>query len=550
MIRLPRFLLLLSLTAPTALGQDALPAPQPSTFPAAPTPELPAAPEASASVDPLTSKPLFADDRAPDSGSNANAERLPDPLSPPPLSPMPVETKPTKESDVREVKIVYLKNSEAKTVQSIVYDIFGADVTPGVDSRTNALILSGPVAKLNEALALVDTLDTADPAPAAIQDLQKPALSSVTSRERKMGPAERRVGELLEEHRLSRTRGTGKAKIDDEQEKSLREAIAAAFDERQAQQLAEIEELSTRLQKLSETVQGRQANRQQMIERRLNDLLKSESPEPNELLQPRTLESSFRGVRTEEDLFSRNPVILFFGAGDDEDSIGQIALMHRLQGQGHPVELIDIRDNPNLAARFEIQQIPTVIAVRDGAEAARTVGPTTHKALYSHIVKATHKDPYEEATERSSNNMEQDTSTESLFQSVMRLSSRAAAIKADLKGETGELRNLSPGHPRAIEVREQLNVGLAQIQTQAAEYQKFVASASNLGKSRLENARWDRDRHRQLFEKGAVPVSELRKSEAVLVGAEAAFKQLTQIQEVLSSIAAPAEDAKVEKTED
>jgi hypothetical protein len=387
------------------------------------------------------------------------------------------------EVDSPRDRIVYLKNAGAESVQSIVNDIFGADVTTGVDSRINVLILSGPAAKLNEALALVDKLDTVEPAPVGIQEIQKRASSFLAPHEPKMGPAERRVGELLEEHRLSRSRGTGKANIDDEQKKSLREAIAAAFDERQAQQLAEIEELSTRLQELSKTVRGRQVKRQQMIERRLSDLLKSRSLESNELPQPQTLESSFRGVRTEEDLFSRNPVILFFGAGDDEDSIGQIALMHRLQGQGLPVELIDIRDNPKLAARFEIQQTPTVIAVRDGAERARIVGPTTLQNLYSDVVSATHKAPDEAGTERSSNNMEQDPTTESLFQSVMRLSSRAAAIKADLNGETGELRNRPKDDPRAIEVREQLNVGLAQIQAQAIEYQKFVASAANLAKT-------------------------------------------------------------------
>ena len=131
----------------------------------------------------------------------------------------------------------------------------------------------------------------------------------------------------------------------------------------------------------------------------------------------------------------------------------------------------------------------------------------------------------------------------------MRLSSRAAVIKADLNGETGELRNRPKDDPRAIEVREQLNVGLAQIQAQAIEYQKFVASAADLAKTRLENAKSDLDRHRQLFEQGIVPVSELRKSEEALAEAEAAFKQVTQIQEVLSSITAPAEDAKVETIE-
>lgn len=596
MINLIRFLLLVSLVAPTAKGQDSVATPLPS--PTAPSDELPIAPASPPPVDPLALEPPVVDDlnlkpvdelkparivmEIPEPeitaeevqkllvsvhGEKDVADRVKvikenNPLTLELYSPMDqtvrgliqvrrMDSREQKKANrsssdtagVREVKIVYLKNAAAQTVQSIVYDIFGADVTPGVDTRTNSLILSGPVAKLNEALALVDKLDTAEPAPLEIQETQKRASSYMAPREQKTGPAERRVGELLEEHRLSRSRGTGKATIDDEQEKSLREAIAAAFDERQAQQLAEIEELSTRLQELSKTVRGRQVKRQQMIERRLNDVLKSESPEPNELRQPQTLESSFRGVRTEEDLFNRNPVILFFGAGDDEDSIGQIALMHRLQGQGHPVELIDIRDNPNLAARFEIQQIPTVIAVRDGAEMARTIGPTTHKALYSHIVKATHKDPDEEGTERSSNNMEQDTSTESLFQSVMRLSSRAAAIKADLNGETGELRNRPKDDPRAIEVREQLNVGLAQIRAQAAEYQKFVASAANLAKTRLDNARSDLDRRRQLSEQGIVPVSELRKSEEALAEAEAAVQQLTQIQEVLSSITASAEDA-------
>ena len=866
MINLIRFLLFVSLVAPTAKGQDSAATQLPS--PTAPSDELPNATEPQRTVDPLTSL-----DRVADDPPARNAMEIPEPEIAAEEKEVADRVKVIKENnplapevDSPRDRIVYLKNAGAESVQSIVDDIFGADVTTGVDSRANVLILSGPAAKLNEALALVDKLDTADPAPAVTQEVQKRASSYLAPHELRMGPAERRVGQLLEEHRLSRSSGTGKATIDDEQKKSLREAIAAAFDERQAQQLAEIEELSTRLQELSKTVRGRQIKRQQMIERRLNDLLKSESPEPNELLQPRTLESSFRGVRTEEDLFSRNPVILFFGAGDDEDSIGQIALMHRLQGQGHPVELIDVRDNPNLAARFEIQQIPTVIAVRDGAETARTVGPTTHKNLYSDIVKATHRirmplmnesldsieetetmlldytaatfggvlyfradtskpclemdktverlradgayvetievdrhpqaakqydvevvpslvlirqgkvfstikgltsyekiraqfdpkshefrpsvviaspdsavkpgqgsvdginvqspltasavdpirlteigmslrrkasdvlkqmkqvpsnsepvleiqarlqahsswaediradaeiylrlisqkldlmnvqlsvcrtrlqtkqkanekvpgafsaselkeaeaevakcvaevelvktvqeifttasstateaidlarphrdvdsaplpDPFQGpntiSSETSGNpnskgsgsgNQSQvspdsgiaNESTESLFQSVMRLSSRAAAIKADLNGETGELRNRPKDDPRAIEVREQLNVGLAQIQAQAAEYQKFVASAANLAETRLDNARSDLDRHRQLSEQGIVPVSELRKSEEALAEAEAAFKQLTQIQEVLSSITASAADAQDEKTE-
>jgi thiol-disulfide isomerase/thioredoxin len=889
MINLIRLLLLVSLVAPTAKGQDSAATPLPS--PTAPSDELPNAPEPQPPVDPLTSlEPPVADD--PPAGIVMD---IPEPKITAEEKDVADRVKVIKENnplapevDSPRDRIVYLKNAGAESVQSIVKDIFGADVTTGVDPRTNVLILSGPAAKLNEALALVDKLDGLEPAPLGIQEIQKRASSYLAPHELRMGPAERRVGELLEEHRLSGSRGTGRATIDDEQEKSLREAIAAAFDERQAQQLAEIEELSARLQELSKTVRSRQAKRQQMIERRLNDLLKSQSLESDELPQPQTLESSFRGVRTEEDLFSRNPVILFFGAGDDEDSIGQIALMHRLQGQGHPVELIDVRDNPNLAARFEIQQIPTVIAVRDGAETARTVGPTTLQNLYSDIVKAADEDPlpsedkrlpkveerpvtedvvtstrdygpddkwvlyfradwsapckefdktvsrlkedgalietieidthprlaegfnvdvvpslvfiregkvhriegltsYEKiraqfdpkshefrpstviaspdsavkpgqssvdginvqsplmasavdpvrltevgtslrrkatdvlkqmkeglvsrkalhsarkndvqsdvkpdvrlreleaslqgyssqaqdiktdveiylrlisqkldlinaqlsvfrtrlqtkqkaneklpgafpaseleeaeaevakyvaevellktvqeifttasstATEaidltrpqrdvdsaplpdpfQGPNTISSETSgnpdskgsgsgnqsqvspdsgianesTESLFQSVMQLSSRAAAIKADLKGETGELRTLSPGHPRAIEVREQLNVGLAQIQAQAAEYQKFVASVANLAKTRLENARSDLDRRRQLSEQGIVPVSELRKSEDGMAEAEAAFKQLTQIQEVLGSIAAPAADAKDEKTE-
>jgi hypothetical protein len=897
MINLIRFLLLLSLFAPTAKGQDSAATPLPS--PTAPSDESPIAPASPPPVDPLALEPPVVDHlnlkpvdelkparivmEIPEPeitaeevqkllvsvyGEKDVAVRVKvikedNPLTLELYSPMDqtvrgliqvrrMDSREQKKanrssSDTAEEKevadrvkvikennpfapevdsprdrIVYLKNAGAESVQSIVDDIFGADVTTGVDSRTNVVILSGPAAKLHEALALVDKLDTADPAPAEMQETQKRASSYRAPSELKMGPAERRVGELLEERRLSLSSGTGNATIDDEQEKSLREAIAAAFDERQAQQLAEIEELSTRLQELSKKVQGRQAKPQQMIERRLSDLLEFQSLESDELPQPQTLESSFRGVRTEEALFSRNPVILFFGAGDDEDSLGQIALMHRLQHLGHPVELVDIRDNPKLAARFEIQQTPTVITVRDGAERARIVGPTTLQNLYSDIVKATHRvrmplmnesldpieeketlpldytaatfggvlyfradfskpclemdktverlrvdgayietievdkhpkaakqydvevvpslvlirqgkvfssiegftsyeniraqfDPkshefrpkeiighadsqrapgagilsdsqpvklsalkiilvnkgasltleadariksvsgfdtkvvtvqavegnprqlriqgisanattitiqqedkepqsydvrvkhdtrdievvlkqtfpgeeitvdaitettvllkgsvsaelireravslaeqfypsvldhlevrsatYEVGTVRSPNLMEQDPSTESLFQSVMRLSSRAAAIKADLNGETGELRNRPKDDPRAIEVREQLNVGLAQIRAEADEYQKFVTSALDLGKSPLENARSDLDRHRQLSEKGAVPISELRKSEAALVKAEAAFKQLTQIQEVLSSITASAADA-------
>ncbi len=179
-------------------------------FPRSTETGLPTAPAASAPVDPPASKPPVAGDRVPDAGSNPDSERLPDPFSPPPLSPMPVETKPPKESDVRQIKIVYLKNAEATAVQSIVLRYLWSRCDARLDSRTNALILSGSAAKLNEVLALVDKLDTAEPPPLSAEDLQKPALSSVASRERKKGPASRRVEALLEERRLSLSGGTEK----------------------------------------------------------------------------------------------------------------------------------------------------------------------------------------------------------------------------------------------------------------------------------------------------------------------------------------------------
>ena len=95
-------------------------------------------------------------------------------------------------------------------------------------------------------------------------------------------------------------------------------------------------------------------------------------------------------------------------------------------------------------------------------------------------------------------------------------------------------------------MREQLNVGLAQIRAQAAQYQKFVASVLKSATVKLENAKSDLDRVQKLNENGAASPSSIQKAEGALADAETAFQQLTQIQELLSSITAPAEDAKVE----
>ena len=673
---------------------------------------------------------------------------------------MPGETMPPKESDVRQIKIVYLKNAEATAVQSIVYDIFGADVTPGVDRRTNALILSGPAAPLNEALALVDKLDTADPAPTVPQEAQKRGASYMTPHERKMRPAERRVGELLEEHRLSLRGGTEKATIDEEHVESLREAIAAAFDERQAQQLAEIEELSTRLQKLSQTVRSRQTKRQQMIERRLSDLL---NPENQETTDEDPLHSDDKRLpkaggpfvtdEIQKSVYSYGAAfrgVLYFRADWVAPCKEMDKTIERLQSDGAHIETINIDEGSEVVNQFKVDVIPSLVFIREG-KVHRIEGLTSYEKIRAQFDPKSHEfrpsaviaspdsavqpgkgsidpvrltevgmslrrnasdvlkqmkeglvsrkalqsarkndvqsdvkpdvrlreleaslqgyssqaqdikadaeiylrlisqkldlmnvqlsvcrtrlqtkqkaneklpgafpaselgeaeaevakhvaevellktvqeifttasstateaidlakpqrdvdsaplpDPFQGpntiSSETSGNSNSKGSgsgnqlqvspdsgianeSTESLFQSVMRLSSRAEAIKADLNGETGELRKRPKDDPRAIEVREQLNVGLAQIRAQAAEYQKFVASAANLAMTRLDNARSDLDRHRQLSEQGIVPVSELRKSEEALAEAEAAFKQLTQIQEVLSSITASAADA-------
>lgn len=63
-------------------------------------------------------------------------------------------------------------------------------------------------------------------------------------------------------------------------------------------------------------------------------------------------------------------------------------IVHKLQQQGYPIQKVDVDQQPKLAQRFNIRQIPAFVLVIDGQEASRIEGPTSEAQLYRMAMQA------------------------------------------------------------------------------------------------------------------------------------------------------------------
>ncbi|GEM_PF-1073116 len=64
-------------------------------------------------------------------------------------------------------------------------------------------------------------------------------------------------------------------------------------------------------------------------------------------------------------------------------------VVSRLEARGIPVRKVNVDRQPELARRFRIQYLPTFVAVADGVEVARHVGPATESELLALLRQAT-----------------------------------------------------------------------------------------------------------------------------------------------------------------
>jgi thioredoxin 1 len=55
-------------------------------------------------------------------------------------------------------------------------------------------------------------------------------------------------------------------------------------------------------------------------------------------------------------------------------------IMERV-GQQHPVKFINVDENPSLAAQYNIRSVPTLVFLKDGQEADKSIGVLTESQV-------------------------------------------------------------------------------------------------------------------------------------------------------------------------
>jgi multidrug resistance efflux pump len=158
-------------------------------------------------------------------------------------------------------QILYLKRAAAADVTEILRHLMPPEVKLVADERTNAIIVNVPQEKLEELNAIVLRLDEmADVVP----ESRPPPTSTSVDLKEQYAEAERKAAALAKEVRESK----GQAKD------KLRDAVGKSFELRQKLLQAELAEFRERTGRIERSLRQREGIKKQIIERRVEDLLK------------------------------------------------------------------------------------------------------------------------------------------------------------------------------------------------------------------------------------------------------------------------------------
>lgn len=260
---------------------------------------------------------------------------------------------PTEVAPATLVKVFALKNSHAATVARIIEQLYGREFSAAADERTNSLIVRGPDKRIQEIEALLMRVDdAAAPAPSGSsgQPETSPAGSGFKVHVPALGPTPlsidlnggaspskvfsfnvgisresadelRKRSQVLEQQSrelAEQLKGPFPNPSEAEKKKELlRSTVQQAFAARQALLRAENAELAKRLHALQQSIEIRDRVSQQIIDRRIDDLLnphkqwnaespvvpesKSKQPEISVLSKPQTGVVPATSARTASD---------------------------------------------------------------------------------------------------------------------------------------------------------------------------------------------------------------------------------------------------------
>lgn len=164
--------------------------------------------------------------------------------------------------------------------------------------------------------------------------------------------------------------------------KQLKDAVEKSFNERQRQQLAEIERLTTRLNRLAKSVQRREAEREQIISRKIDELLGKSS----------TDESTSAAAPLDLDAVTGLPMtIKYFQVPWTEPCRRMMQEIEALQREGFPVVVINMNEENNASNPWQIASVPAVLIEVLQKEVFRNVGFMDRNALRGQVRKILEK---------------------------------------------------------------------------------------------------------------------------------------------------------------
>ena len=184
------------------------------------------------------------------------------------------------QSATEQLKIFNLKNSNANDIQLTIAHLFdGTTVGISVDNRTNALIIRANESQLREIEAILLKLDSTETAAKNSGTSNQPSIdanepvTSIAEYRRQLDALEQPVLLLAEQVRAAETK-QGKDHPDSAKLRAdLRAAVQQTFAARQEIQRAELAEFTRRLQRMQQLVDTRDRIAEQIVERRIEELL-------------------------------------------------------------------------------------------------------------------------------------------------------------------------------------------------------------------------------------------------------------------------------------
>ncbi len=164
-----------------------------------------------------------------------------------------------------EIRVFSLVNMDATEVARLLRQLYGEAINPVVDVRTNSLVCKNAPSALDEVEALLLKLEST-----AIKGHDLPTSAQPVDGLRKLyNELERRSQELAAKLRYpAQTAATAK-----QWNGELRETVQKAFEARQNLQRAELADFTQRLQGIQQSIEMRDRISQQIIDRRMEELL-------------------------------------------------------------------------------------------------------------------------------------------------------------------------------------------------------------------------------------------------------------------------------------